>query len=131
MAASLLPLANGNAPAAVAACAITAASSPVAQSSFVLIVRPVDCSISVSRGSGRTLGTPRAASVGPAPRISMRRDAAPFTTNPAINIFPPVPTDPRVDTFDARGPAGPPCVTSYTSINTTPDAFGLLAGPFA
>src|SRR5688500_8117522 len=63
--------------------------------------------------------------------MSIRRVTPPFTTKPAIKILEPVPTLPRVATLTAFGPATLPAVTSYTSISTTPVAFGSLVGPFA
>jgi hypothetical protein len=42
-------------------------------------------------------------SVGPTPRSNIRREAVPLITKPAISTFAPVPTSPRVATFEARG----------------------------
>src|SRR5580658_1935554 len=105
-AASRLPAAKGNAPAAVnAALRAVASGAPptgVPQLSLLAIVLP-DESTTENVGSARAPGTPRGVSAGPAAR--MRRvlwpEPGPMVM-PGIMMLPLVPTTPRVERLVRR-----------------------------
>src|SRR4051812_27584694 len=81
-AASLLPAVSANAPTLLATDA-----SEAFQSSLLATTAPVDAFTISSFGSASVPATPKLASVGPTPRINIRRGWEPRITKPANKAF--------------------------------------------